>query len=98
MIKKMTLVCKLHPEQQSSRHVYFQHRPDGDEDRQGVYLTKKAWIEMGAPRSVTITVEAGDKIPDEEDHQRLLLEKIPSRMPSARLDIPVAPTEPPVSP
>jgi hypothetical protein len=99
MIEKMTLVCKLHEIQQSNRHVYFQHRPDGDERRQGVYMTREAWIEMNAPRVITITVEAGNQIPDEEDHQRLLLDKIPSRMPKTQFQMPpVAPTDPPVSP
>lgn len=94
MIEKLTLVCHLHERQESNRHVYFQHRKDGDERRQGVYLTKEVWIEMNAPRTITITVEGGDKIPNEEDHQRLLLDKVPSRQPR----VPVAPVDPPVTP
>ena len=94
MILKQIVVCKLHPVQESQRHVYFQYHNDGHEDRQGFYMTRKAWIEMNAPRTITITVEAGDKIPEEDEHQKLLLDKVPSRMPPVAMPL----TEPPVAP
>ena len=88
MILKHTIVCHLHPIQQSQRHVYFQFEKDGHDEREGVYLTKKVWNEMGAPAIVTLTVEGGDRIVEEETHQQNLLEKIPSRMPHVPMTAP----------
>lgn len=73
------VVLHMHEVQQSQRHVYFQYRKDGDEDRQGFYMTKRDWVEMNCPETVTITVELGDLIPEETTHRKLLLDKVPSR-------------------
>lgn len=73
------VVVHMHEIQQSQRHVYFQHRKDDDEDRQGVYMTKRDWVEMNCPSTLTITVEAGDLLPDESTHRKNLLDKVPSR-------------------
>lgn len=83
MILRHTVVCHLHRfmPQQSPNHVYFQFEKDGHDEREGVYLTKKVWTEMGRPATVTVTVEAGDHIGEEETHQQNLLDKIPSRLP-----------------
>jgi hypothetical protein len=89
VIEKRKLVAVTHPRQTSQRHVYFQFRNDGDEAREGFYMTRKNWDEMQRPRTITITVEVGDLIPDADDHEQNLLDKIPSRMPQVPL---IAPT------
>lgn len=72
------VVCRLHPIQQSQRHVYFQYAPDGDEKREGYYMTRKAWNEMENPGVVTVTVEIGDQLAGEDSQQQNILDK-PSR-------------------
>lgn len=79
------VVCHLHPVQQSQRHVYFQYAPDGDERREGVYMTRKVWNEMERPGVITVTIEIGDKIEEEETHQQNVLDKIPNRIPGVNL-------------
>lgn len=79
MIRQYKVVVDKHDVQQSQRHIYFQHRKDGDEDRQGFYMTRRDWDEMGQPTQVTITVEPGDLIPEESTHRRNLLDKVPHR-------------------
>lgn len=84
MLLKEVIVAKAHPQQASQRHVYFQYGPDDDEAREGVYITRKNWDELGRPDVITVSIEAGHNL-DEEEHQRLLLEKIPSRVPNVPL-------------
>lgn len=86
------VVCRLHPIQQSQRHVYFQYAPDGDEKREGFYMTRKVWNEMSNPGVITVTVELGDQIAEEENHQKNVLDRIPSRIPNAPLNF-GAPTQ-----
>ncbi len=88
MILNHAIVCHLHEVQHSQRHVYFQFEKDGHDEREGVYLTKKNWMEMGAPAIITLTVEAGDKIAEEASHQKNLLDKIPSRLPHVPMTAP----------
>lgn len=88
MLVTHKIVAKLHPVQQSQRHVYFQFRDEGDEAREGFYMTRKNWDEMYQPTTITVTVEAGDKLTEFEDHEQNLLDKIPSRMPQVPLTPP----------
>ena len=84
MLKKNVIVAHVHPRQESQRHVYFQYAPDGDDAREGLYITRKNWDEMGQPEAITISYEPGHNL-DDEEHQRQLLEKIPSRVPNVPL-------------
>lgn len=84
MLVKHAIVAKLHPQQDSQRHMYFQYGPDGDERREGVYLTRKNWDEMGQPEEITVRIEAGNQLEDVEREENFL-DKIPSRMPQVPL-------------
>lgn len=87
MIKLRRIECKLHEEQQSQRHVYFQFRDDRDEEREGFYMTKKNWVEMGCPSIVTVSVEAGAKISDTDAREENVLDRIPSRLPNVAMQM-----------
>lgn len=81
---KRRFTARKHEEQHSQRHVYFQFAPDEDENREGIYLTRKHWDLMGQPEVITVAVEPGDTLADEENEQNLL-DKIPSRLPDVPL-------------
>lgn len=99
MIEKHVIACKLHPIQQSQRHVYFQFHNDGDEAREGFYMTKKVWLELGTPQVITVTVEAGDQIAERAEHEKNVLDRIPSSTPRTSMTFPdPAPVAPPVTP
>ena len=87
MILKYATIQKVHQHQHSQRHVYFQYGLDGDEAREGTYITRKNWDELGQPEVITVTIEAGHKL-DAEELERKLLDKIPSRIPQANLSLP----------
>lgn len=84
MLIKHSIVAKRHDYQQSQRHMYFQYGPDGEEGREGVYITRKNWDEMGRPEEITVTIEAGYKIEDDTEQENIL-DKIPSRLPNVPL-------------
>jgi hypothetical protein len=86
-VEQHKVVCHLHPIQQSQRHVYFQYAPDGDERREGVYMTRKVWNEMERPGVITVTIEIGDQIAEEEAHQQNVLNRIPNRIPGVNLAV-----------
>lgn len=81
------VVCQLHPIQQSQRHVYFQYAPDGDERREGFYMTRKVWNEMERPGVITVTIELGNQLVEEETHQQNVLDRIPNRIPGVNLAV-----------
>ena len=87
MLLEHTIVMRKHPDQKAQLHVYFQWRQDEDVYREGMFLSRKNWDEMGRPEVITVKVEIGDKLQEAEDHQRNLLDKIPSRLPNAQLHI-----------
>lgn len=84
MLVKHTILAKLHEVQQSQRHVYFQFELDESEQREGVYMTRKNWDEMMQPTQITVTIEPGDQLQDEESENNEL-DKIPSRLPNVPL-------------
>lgn len=91
MLLKEVIVAKAHERQESDRHVYFQYGLDNDDAREGVYITRKNWDELGRPEVITVAIEAGHNL-DPDLHRELLLEKIPSRVPNVPLNFPVTPS------
>lgn len=89
---KNVLVMKVHEVQQSQRHVYFQYGLDGDEEREGVYMTRKNWDELGQPTTITVTYEAGHNL-DPDEHSKQLLDRIPHSTPQVPLNFGISPTE-----
>lgn len=84
MLTKHAIVAKLRESDPLYQtHRFFQYGPDSDERREGVFITRKNWDEMGQPDEITITIEAGNQLEDVEQENHL--DKIPSRMPTVPL-------------
>jgi hypothetical protein len=87
MLLKHAVVMKKHDHQQNQRFVYFQFGPDEEDAREGAFLSRKNWDEMGQPQQITVRFEPGDQLTT-EDHQQNLLDKIPSRLPNVNIGPP----------
>lgn len=85
MLHKEVIIARVHEKQFSDRHIYFQYGPDNDDAREGIYITRKNWDELGRPDTLTVSIEPGHNL-DEDEHQRLLLDRIPSRLPHVPLN------------
>lgn len=59
MLTKKKTVVKLHPEQHTDTHTYFQYGDDDDSYRVGYYLAMVDWVEMGCPNELTVSVGPG---------------------------------------
>lgn len=91
MIEKQVIIATIHERQESDRHVYFQYGLDGDDAREGVYITRKTWDEFGQPDIITVAIEAGHNL-DPELHKEVQLTRIPSTTPRVPLNFPVTPS------
>lgn len=59
--KKQTLL-KIHPEQHTDTHTYFQYEGDDDAYRVGYYMPMVDWVNMGCPEEITVASIPGDKM------------------------------------
>lgn len=69
---KLEMVAVKHKIQQSQRHVYFQFGTDQDERREGFFMGRPNWDEMGQPEVITITVVPGRSLEAGSNHRYTL--------------------------
>lgn len=62
MLEKKKTLVKIHPEQHTDTHTYFQYEGDDDDYRVGYYLPMTDWVDMGCPEEVTVEVVPGDSM------------------------------------
>lgn len=62
VLNKREVVMKRHERQESDRHVYFQFGEDGNEHREGVYMTRVNYVDMGEPDEITVAITPGNTI------------------------------------
>lgn len=65
MLTKKQTVVKIHSEQHTDTHTYFQYEGDDDDYRVGYYLPMQDWVEMNCPEELTVEVVPGDQMNNE---------------------------------
>lgn len=62
MLYRKQTVLKLHPEQHTDTHTYFQYEGDDDDHRVGYYLPMVDWVNMGCVDEITVSAVPGDQL------------------------------------
>jgi len=55
VLKQKQTLLKIHPEQHTDTHTYFQYGGDSDDSRVGYYLSMPEWVAMGCPEEIVVS-------------------------------------------